>query len=65
MLYPSELQPQELLEFTKNTRKVQAVPCLGSLPKNHISRSRRPHHRFAVPLADLSKKQVHRTKLIG
>ena len=28
MLYPSELQPQELLEFTKNTRKVQAVPRL-------------------------------------
>lgn len=65
MLYPSELQPQELLKFTKNTRKVQAVPRLSSLPKRHISRSIRPHHRFAVPLADLSKKQVHRTKLIG
>ena len=64
MLYPSELQPQELLEFTKNTRKVQAVPCLGSLPKSHISCSRRPHHRFAVPLPRTGRGRLVTTAIM-
>ena len=51
------------IDSTKNTRKVQAVPRLSSLPKNHISRSRRPHHRFAVPLPRTGRGRLMPTAL--